>query len=515
MKDLNKTTLGWQNRVLLAALAGILFLTLYPFHPQIVGQEAVGRSPFLLGYAVKISWTDQKILAAFLNILLFVPFGFGLTERLRERGWTRRRSMVAVVAAGALLSYSIELAQLYFPPRNSGWGDVITNTCGSATGFILFEILGATALSLLSSCERNLRDWLSPRRTIIVVATFFAVLIPAAMLLAKEAQLASWDPDSFLVVGNGSTGHEPWKGQVSLLEFWDSALPGKLAKRLTGTNALKPISSPPLEMYNFSATHKFEGGKRSRSSLAWTPFIPDRAEKEPLDLDGRSWLVSTTPMVHLVGSIEKSKQFSLRLVCTPAEAIHARGAIVSIAGSRGRTDLTLGQEGSELVFWFRSPVTSGHGYLVWKIPGVFRAGQSNDLLLANDGSGLALFLNGKAEPRTYRLGPGAALAQRFVHVKTGQLNASNDLFYALAFLPPGILWGLSRRNKKRTEVAWWMLFLSTCVVFPLLLEEVLMEQAGRPISVHNLILSWTFLVVGFLWINADGGGKLQKVEASV
>ena len=86
---------GWSNRILILAIAGILFLTMYPFRLNIHAL-ANGASPFLLGKSEKSGLVD-----ALLNVLLFVPFGFGLGEKLRERGKSIRFVLLATLAAGA------------------------------------------------------------------------------------------------------------------------------------------------------------------------------------------------------------------------------------------------------------------------------------------------------------------------------------------------------------------------------------------------------------------------------
>ena len=73
---------GCSNRILLLATAGILFLTLYPFRFDFHAAVPGGGSPFLLGRSEKTA----GLLDVFLNVLLFIPFGFGLAAKLRERG---------------------------------------------------------------------------------------------------------------------------------------------------------------------------------------------------------------------------------------------------------------------------------------------------------------------------------------------------------------------------------------------------------------------------------------------
>src|SRR6202021_4243596 len=96
------TSPSWSNRILILATVGILFLTMYPFRLNI-HPLANGASPFFLGKSGKSGFVD-----AFLNVLFFVPFGFGLAEKLRERGKSIRFALLVTLAAGAVFSYAIE-----------------------------------------------------------------------------------------------------------------------------------------------------------------------------------------------------------------------------------------------------------------------------------------------------------------------------------------------------------------------------------------------------------------------
>jgi glycopeptide antibiotics resistance protein len=120
---------GCSNRILLAALAGIPFFTLFPFRLAFLAQSS--RTPF------SFSSERRNSIGAFgniRNVLLFIPFGFGLFEKFCERDKSWVATLGLCLIAGALLSYAIEFAQLYVPPRDSGWQDVLTNTAGSGIG---------------------------------------------------------------------------------------------------------------------------------------------------------------------------------------------------------------------------------------------------------------------------------------------------------------------------------------------------------------------------------------------
>src|SRR5579863_152830 len=116
----SSSTSSWSNRIVMVALAGIFFLTFYPFAFTYPGSWRLGASPFLLNSVKGAGLKDD-----FLNVLLFMPFGFGLAEKLRGRKISWGITTLLVYVAGALLSYGVEFTQLFIPNRDSGWHDVI------------------------------------------------------------------------------------------------------------------------------------------------------------------------------------------------------------------------------------------------------------------------------------------------------------------------------------------------------------------------------------------------------
>lgn len=84
-----------------------------------------------------ITLTSQDLKTSLLNILLLVPFGFGLPFLMNYR-------MKKIVVIGALFSIGIELMQLItgfmakMTFRIADINDVIFNTAGVAIGYLLF-----------------------------------------------------------------------------------------------------------------------------------------------------------------------------------------------------------------------------------------------------------------------------------------------------------------------------------------------------------------------------------------
>src|SRR6267154_442248 len=153
----------WPNRILILSLIGIAYLTLFPFRFDFASPQSRNSSPFFLGPLVKHSDSVQ----VFLNVLLFVPFGFGFSAHLRKRGVSKGLTLVLALAAGAVTSYAVEFLQFYIPTRNSGWDDITPNTLGAVAGCLLFGQWGEMLLTPLSEWESRAEAWLSLRRACV------------------------------------------------------------------------------------------------------------------------------------------------------------------------------------------------------------------------------------------------------------------------------------------------------------------------------------------------------------
>ena len=101
----------WRNRLLILSLFGIAALTLFPFELSFLLHHRLQPTFLLLRLAPKeLSLTDFV-----LNVLLFVPFGFGVALRTRGQGAGFGRSLLLALAAGAITSCAVEFLQLFIP----------------------------------------------------------------------------------------------------------------------------------------------------------------------------------------------------------------------------------------------------------------------------------------------------------------------------------------------------------------------------------------------------------------
>jgi glycopeptide antibiotics resistance protein len=490
---------GWSNRILLAAIAGILFLTLFPFRFALSTKLPANASPFLLGQSSKLDGP----LDIFLNILLFVPFGFGLSEKLLERGRPRHLSFILTLLAGFLFSYGIEFLQIFIPARDSGWPDVLFNSVGTMAGFFLFEKWGRDVIRTLSKFEVLVTEQLTIRTGVLILAAYFFGSFAVSVHLQKKSLLTNWDPNTLLVVGNDAEAQYPWRGQILRLQFWARALPEYLASEVTSGGLSEDSQRDLIGDFEFSDPSLLRDRQRLFPDLVWAPSIPTDGVLNPLFLDGNHWLASKRTVDNFVNTVRKTNQFAVRVVCTPGEFGDGDKRIVSVSNSSGITNLTLRAEGTNLVFWFRNQLSVRRSLLAWYVPKVFGGIKRHDILFSYDGSNLSLFIDGSKEPRPYQLGPGTALAQLFVRVLPSELDGYRDLYYALIFLPPGVMMGLVARNARRQSIAAGALLAIAACLPPMVLEVLLISTSGSRWSVTNPIISLLLSITGILWINAD------------
>ena len=133
-------------RIIITSISFILTLTLWSFDGKISAPANLSWHFFVLKWGKVLKF---DILA---NIVLFVPFGYGVAAYLQlDKRLARLPSLMSVAVTSLIFSYSIELAQLLLPSRYPSMVDVITDTFGGILGFICFELLKTRRSATYSS----------------------------------------------------------------------------------------------------------------------------------------------------------------------------------------------------------------------------------------------------------------------------------------------------------------------------------------------------------------------------
>lgn len=501
---------NWSNRILAASLFGILFFTLFPYWIDFSQRHGRARSLFLLGGPLKF----DGILHTFLNALLFAPFGFALSRFFPARRRSLLKSIAAAVIAGAALSYSIEIVQLYLPSRDSAWDDVLANTAGALAGIIFGLVSGGVINRRLSVWETKLEQSLSLRKISIAALIYFGVWLLVSIPLQQKTHLDNWDPNSFLVVGyNANTGTR-WSGDVSRIQLWDRALDSAHAIDLTrnaGTAGGSSIGLDPhlFASYDLSQPPPVTNSAGPLPSLAFRAAtnLPD-ASQHSRDTGMAPVLMSDAPVPALSAAVRNSNQLSVLVDCTPRRANDTDGAILAVTNFSGESDLVLWQEHSYLLVLLRNRLDSKKSSLAAHTGRVLIAGVKHSIVFSYDGAQGSFYIDGKRDPRSFYLGPGAGLVGEFIRLKTDELVAYSGLYDSLVFLPMGFLLGLAVRVIPRQNILYRVGVCAGIFLPAILLEAVLVSVSGRRASISQLSWSIGLTLAGMFWINLDSSVKV-------
>jgi glycopeptide antibiotics resistance protein len=112
----------------------IIYATTLPFDFSATGDLVKERLHDLAEHPLHGARSVADVVS---NVLLFVPLGFLLAIWRSGRGASFGATLVLAVVSGALLSGSVEFAQLYSPQRFISFVDMMTNTFGSMVGAVI------------------------------------------------------------------------------------------------------------------------------------------------------------------------------------------------------------------------------------------------------------------------------------------------------------------------------------------------------------------------------------------
>lgn len=504
---------NWPARILALAMGGILSLTLYPFRFAVPAGTSRWALPFLLQSGMKRVGPLDDLL----NVLLFVPFGFGLAGILRQHGKPRSHVILLALGAGLACSYTIEFLQFYVPYRDSGWHDVMTNSCGALAGSVLFESVGWSCLKVVAQAENILAGALTWHRAIWLICAYYAVWLIFSVPLQQWSRLSNWDANCQLIVGNLALGRTAvaWKGEIYRLEFWDKALPEDVAKGITSGPSSPIAGTAPIAAYDFTGKAPYKDLEGNLSDLAWsagrgeTIAPPIEDVSGPLTLDGESWLATKTPAAALVTACKGTNQFSVLVICQAAEPMEEDKRIFSVSRPNGITDLDFGQNRGDLVFWFRNPISIRRTPLLWIDSGLFASPKEHNILFTYDGAELSLFVDGQRDVHAYVLGPGTVLARMIRRVKPAELAACRYVYYGLVFFPAGVLLGITARNNRGRTMRLLPARVALILVPAGALELLLVHVSGRGMRSSGVLLSMAFGIAGMCWMNL-GNRRIQS-----
>jgi glycopeptide antibiotics resistance protein len=457
-----KQTGRLSKTIVIISFAYILYKTLYPF--QFAFKETFSTLEFNFFLLSVTRFLAEDTL---LNVLLFIPLGFSLTSYLikKERA-SRLPTFYVVLIVSAGLSYAIEMLQIFQPLRVPTLNDFYANSGGGMIGYLFARWI-----------QQSLSGY---------VALLFIISIPLQM----QTTLSTWDMTFPLLLGNEPTGDRQWEGSLSELYITDRAL-SKAEIGHAYSNELRDqsISNSLLASYQLSGKGNYHDSAGLLPDLVWIGKPASHDHDKGVSVGRRHWLESLTPAVPLTQRIIETSQFTLSVKVAAHKTVQTGPArIVSLSRDPYKRNFTLGQHGGDLVFRIRTPLIGNNGIPGVIVKDVFATKDLRHLLISYDGSVLKIYVDGVNNVHTFELSPGAAAFSYFYSLNMADLRGYKVLWYAILFIPLGILLSLNKTIRKRTGV----LIIGGIVIPSLFLEFVLVSVSGRDIIMENLLLGILF-----------------------
>ncbi len=452
-----------------------------------------------LGYhIIFIGWGKSAILDVLENVMLFFPLGFGLTGYLTHSlKFARVASLVTIVLVSFGLSYTIEILQLFQPLRFSSLVDILSNCAGGILGFLSFIFLGF-------KCKVVGYDTVSKKKTLQLIFfgyAIFAILISIA--LQHFSGFSNWDKSFHLLLGNERTGDRPWSGRISEIYIADRAISEiEVSQIYSKDKAIEVIEKSLLASYRFNGIGAYHDKTGHLPDLVWNGKTRDIQQGESITLDSNNWLETVDPAIDLVKQITNTCQFTLSVTAATNKTIQTGPArIVSLSEDTDRRNLTLGQQGCDLVFRLRTPLTGENGGKPQlRVPNVFSTISPQNLTITYDGADILLYINGVRSPHAVKLNPGTILACNLFSLNEYNMICFKTFYYALIFIPLGTLMASIMNVTEKRFVIKIIIFSVFVLLTSFVFENILVGVSGRNLEWENMLISIVSMAIPIVFL---------------
>jgi glycopeptide antibiotics resistance protein len=489
----------WASMVI--TFCGLLLVLLVTLSPYDFDFKEMGNSmshDFIL-----LGWGESNVLDVLQNVMLFLPFGFGVTgyimHMMKLEGLT---SLITTILVSFGLSYVIEVLQVFQPSRFPSLIDILSNGAGGIIGFLCFLLLNFK----FKAIDYNSAITVKTLQLIFLGYAIFAILI--SIPIQHFSSLSNWDKTFPLLLGNERTGDRPWQGYVSELFIADRAFSEtEVAHISSKKDSIALLGNSLLASYlpeRRTQSGQLSGIGRYRDKMGHLPDLVLRGEPQDVQqdkgafLDSNHWLETAASTEYLTQRIAKTSQFTLGATVATSETMQTGPArIISLSEDPSHRNFTLGQDGSDLVFRLRTPTTGKNGvFPVLIVPDVFATTSLHNFVITYDGSTLLLYVDEVRNSHSLELNPGVILFCSLIRLSTYSMvgyKAMHYVYYALIFIPLGILITHTVKIMKSRFFIKVIIICGGIMVPSLILEGILVIVSGKDVSLENLLISVIFM----------------------
>jgi glycopeptide antibiotics resistance protein len=425
------------------------------------------------------------------NVILFIPFGFSLTYFLFKLNLKWLLTLILILLASFLLSFSVEALQAFLPSRSSTITDIIGNTIGGFIGLLCFSLANSKMGRQLS-----LFLFFSRKGLTVCLISYTTLILVLSIPLPRITNLTNWNPNFPLLLANETTGDNPWQGNISEVYIANKAITKNQVAKVFA-NDLSQVDQYSL-VAHYQLIDKNNDDYRDQTghspSLLWQAKNINYQSNKNLFFDKNYWLSTEKSATAITNKIRQTSQFTLITTVATANINQSGPArIISLSGNHLFRNFALAQEGSSLVFRFRTPITTEDGtnpHII--IPEVFRNQNPHLIVVTYSDSVLKLYIDKPQNLYYLELTPLNAIISYLIPYQAYNLNLAKRIYFITIFIPLGLcLGGINAISKRKMDYRIALLF-STTAFLPAFFFELIYSQ-GRSISLNNIVLSLTII----------------------
>lgn len=385
----------------IAGLLFVLYFRLIPFDVDLSGG--------LPAMVARFTWQPLSIKDIPINLLIFIPFSFGVAGLLYQSGrpWPRVTWITVLIVLA--LSTAIEVLQVYIPQRVPSFSDIITNGLSAVLG-VLFYRLAVFGL------RRAIVRYASPVTVLAGLAVYAGFIALLTTYLFWSAGLSTWADAFPLTLGNENSDFRPWEGEIAEIVLLDRAVSATEAAELLAGN----LPEDTLAAYQINGPAPYADQQGTLPPLQWQP---DDTSTVAVPATGATvgaaqWLATDGSIAPFSSAAREAGAFTMAGDFTAAlERQRGPARIISVSADSGHRNITLGQQGDALSIRLRTPSSGVNGEKPEMIiPGFFLSPEPRRVIVTYDAPSLTVYTDAPATTHTVSLAPGLTFFQDFTQI---------------------------------------------------------------------------------------------------
>ncbi|MCC5610255.1 VanZ family protein [Nostoc sp. CHAB 5834] len=461
--------------IVITSILLVLLATLYPFNFYI--PDSFSLPEFFANFNNASNFQDQVN-----NFLLFMPLGFAFTRLLQKRRIKTGVQVFIVTLVSAGLSLTVEVLQVFLPSRMPTPSDIINNSIGGFLGFVCFYLWNSQSFKNTVAQIENSRASRSIKQIVVFCIGYIFLTFLISLLWQNTINLSNWDANYPLLIGNEQTRDRPWQGYMSEVYIADRAISrNEVAQGLADSSYFNNLGNSLIANYQFKGKCCYKEQTGQLPELLWQGQPLDAQEGKGVFLSSSHWLQTATPVTTLSKRISKTSEFTLSTTLATSNLEQFGPArIISISGTSLRRNLTLGQQGNDLDFRLRTPITGENGAdLRLNIPNIFTDTKPHHIIITYSRATIQVYIDN---------------LQNFSSLNLLELIPKNQrvFYYALTFIPLGFGLTILTLLAKRRLILSNLLIYGGILIPSLILEGILVSESGKNLSLKTLLLGMLF-----------------------